>query len=195
MTILTFEKPEHFLNSLTQHQQIAAFALGGQNPKVYVHLKAAGIPQALAHQQAIERLASHFYQTLRYKSDCQRALDRHHALVVDNLPIMCEDVTLHLKYPELPLVKYYSAIQYANNQVDIVEIWERHFRLSRALCFAIHHKLIEPRAQIGYAHDMVLVELSHQKQSFCYVQNSVPLCFHVGQFQYFQLPLPWTTSY
>ncbi|MGR5414459.1 hypothetical protein ACPV52_17115 [Vibrio astriarenae] len=195
MKVLTFDKPEHFKRSLSDDKQLAAFALGAQSTMIHhlIHSEEyEGVPNDLATQKTLEKLARQLVYNYKQCPERYRALKRYKQMLVDSELLMCDDIELHLKYPALTLAKYYYCLQQSIDKMDSMKLWERHLRFCKALCFALNEYYAEPRSLIEYRHNMVQVEHPHQRQSYCYIETKVPICFHAFDYRLFQLPLPWS---
>ncbi|WP_367971145.1 hypothetical protein RJD38_07515 [Vibrio scophthalmi] len=193
MTLFTFAKPEHFYQCLNDTRQLAAFALGAQNPRVYQLLKneSAEIPTSLEVQQAIEKVAKGFYESYILDDELRHSLENYANTLIEDASTSLEDIYLHDRFPEMPLIKYYAVKVRLKGSISWIEIWERHIAMCRKICFSLYEYRKYQAVKVSYSNTMIVVYKPALKQCDCYVEANQPRCFHIEKERYFQLPLPW----
>lgn len=70
------------------------------------------------------------------------------------------DIDLHRQYPELSLIKYWSAsvsASYATPLVDQATLWCKHLYLTQSMLLAQQQKILNPHCLIGYGEKQVIL--------------------------------------
>jgi hypothetical protein len=192
MTVCNFSQPRHYHESQHDVSTLAAFALGAQHPEIYnVLIQDGTLPSSLATQERLESIAKHYWHESLFDSRLYHTACRHADALVDSRNVLFNDLSLHLEHPELPLIKYYGAIQASKGEVDKDQIWQRHLVYCRTLCLALHELQRHPEAQVCYCASSVTVSSPKEHQCFSYTFQASARCFHLNHWRYFLLPLPW----
>ncbi|WP_413111954.1 hypothetical protein [Thaumasiovibrio sp. DFM-14] len=195
MKINHFSQPHHFFESQHNLDSLAAFALGAQHHSIQTLLCQDGaIPTSLQCQYELESAAKYYWDKAQYNPRLMLSVLRYSKALLESRDTMFEDISLHLAYPELPLIKYYAALLKAKNEIDRDQIWCRHLTYCRALCLALYEHSRAPNAELSYNANAVMLNNAKDKQCFYFTGNAAPQCFHLKAWRYFLLPMPWEAT-
>lgn len=102
------------------------------------------------------------------------------------------DLNLHLKYPELSLIKYWLAsVSCCCRDVftDQEELWYKHLRLTQSLLLAQRQQAFNPDCIVGYAeHNIVIVNL--EKRESVIVCHEYFQTFQCSEMTFIYYPYP-----
>lgn len=191
MKIPTFTRAQDFQQSLSNEHQLHAFALGAELPSIHalINHQSKSTLASLHNQYVIEAIAQQCYERLIQKPEIRLALVCYADHIVNRGSAMLDDVRLHTKYPGLPLAKYYAVIKRTDGLLNRCDVWEKHLRLCRSLCFALHEYHQDLDCEICYSESTVICNHPQQRRCYYYTKTSRSLCFYADKYQYFQLPL------
>lgn len=193
MKIPTFTRAQDFKQSLNNESQLHAFALGAELPSIhaFINHKSKNTLATLHNQYVIEAIAQQCYERLIKMPEIRLALVCYADHIVNRGSTMLEDVRLHTQHPGLPLAKYYAVIKRTNGLLDRCDAWEKHLRLCRSLCFALHEYYQDPDCDICYSEKNIIIDKPHCRQCYSYTTINKPVLFQLNRYQYHQRPWQW----
>ncbi|MFC5078867.1 hypothetical protein VTH8203_03390 [Vibrio thalassae] len=178
----------------TQHnfEWLRAFALGVQHPAI--HTIVSTHPNALTSldgQAQVEAAARAHWRQAQCHCGLRWTLNRYATALCGAHNLTFEDIDLHLAYPELPLLKYYGALLKASRNTDKEPLWRRHLAYCRALSLALYEYSRAPDSQLCYSASSIVTTSAAKKESVCFRYQATAHCYHVNDWRYFLLPMPW----
>ncbi|MDW2318795.1 hypothetical protein R7127_00675 [Vibrio sp. 1159] len=138
--------------------------------------------------------SSAYWEAYQLDKSLRRLTCQHAKAIVYSRNRVFEDLSWHISHPELPLVKYYAALLEAEGQMEKEQVWRRHLIYCRTLCLALLEQQQHPKADVCYFINAVLVNMVEESQCLCYCFRATPQCFHIDQWRYFLLPMPWENN-
>lgn len=192
MTIPTFTDTRELYDAQHHLPSLHAFALGAQHPDI--HALISHHPDALQTLEGQERLASvahHHWQRAQYHSAIRHTLNRHANALYSGHNLCFEDIELHRMYPALPLMKYYAALQKGKQSVAKDQLWSRHLVYCRNISLALHEIARASNSSLSYNAHSLTVSTPSKKECVCFHYQAAAQCYHVSDWRYFLLPMPW----
>lgn len=193
----TFEKLEQLLSfDGATDNMLTVIALGGLSQKVrqlwWASEDRFSMTPSAPLQDMLSLHAQRCWQEIRHNVEIYQALSEYVKTCFSDTPCFQNDIHLHHRYPELPLIKFWLAsasccCRKAPIEQDV--LWHKHLQLTQSVCIAAELQKQNQQCLVYY-HQTAIIVIELETRTIVVLTHKAfpPFSLHNFNVQFFPYP-------